>query len=71
MSKANDVSLSDFANTVLLLDAAQEALDAAAKREERREAGKRMRQVTEQQRAKTTRAHVAKMNAEYSLGLDL
>lgn len=42
----------------LLLEAALPALDKAASNEKRREAGKRMRSITEQQRAETARALV-------------
>lgn len=57
----------DMFRTLLLLDAALPALDAAAEREKRREAGKRMRQITEQQRAEMAREHVAYMAATYGI----
>lgn len=43
----------------MLLDAALPLLDAEAARERRREAGKRMRQITCQQRAKAAREMIA------------
>ena len=67
MTPTIDIPVEDFTRTILLLDAAQDALDAAAAREKRREAGKRMRSITDQKRAESTRAHVAKMMAEYGL----
>lgn len=54
---------------VLLLDAALEALDAAAEREKRREAGKSLRNITEQQRAETVREFLTEMEAEYGVAI--
>lgn len=71
MTTTIDISVEDWRRTIMLLDAAQDALDAAAQREAKREAGKRMRQITAQQRAETTRAHVLRMMAEYNLEFDL
>jgi len=62
-----EIDRTDMFRTLLLLDAALPALDAAAEREKRREAGKRMRQITEQQRAEMTREHVAYMAATYGI----
>lgn len=59
----------DFERAILLLDASLDALDAAASLEARREAGKPMRQITEQQRAKHAREFVCDMTQKY--GLDL
>jgi len=70
MEPVIDISVEDLSRTILLLDAAQDALDAAAKLEKRKEAGKRIRSITAQERAETTRAHVAKMMAEYGLEID-
>jgi len=42
-------------------------LNVAAEREKRREAGKRMRQITEQQRAEMAREHVIYMAATYGI----
>lgn len=65
-----EITVEDLRRTILLLDAAQDALDEAAAREKKREAGKPLRQITEQQRAESTRAHVAKLMAEFGLELD-
>jgi hypothetical protein len=62
-----EIDRTDMFRTLLLLDAALPALDAAAEREKRREAGKRMRQITEQQRAEMAREHVAYMAATYGI----
>ena len=59
-----------FIRAMLLLDASIEALEAAGQRERKREAGKSLRCITEQQRAETVREFVRKMDAEYQLGLD-
>ena len=55
----------DFERIIMLLDAADDALTAAADLEKRREAGKPMRQITAQERAKGTRETVAEMIAKY------
>lgn len=54
---------------VLLLDAAIPALNVAAKAEERREAGKPMREITEHNRAKAAVDMVAKLSLEYGIPL--
>jgi hypothetical protein len=65
MTDTITISADDFKRTIILLDAAQEALDAAAAREKRREDGKSLRCITEQERAAKTRKHVAAMGAKY------
>ena len=70
MTPTIDIPVEDFTRTILLLDAAQDALDAAAAREKKREAGKRLRCITDQKRAEATRAHVAYLKAEFGLELD-
>jgi hypothetical protein len=61
----------DFARAIMLLHSAQEALDAAAALEKRREAGSTfLRQITQQERAKTIKEFVGEMNASYSMELD-
>ena len=55
----------DMHRMIMLLDAADDALTAAANAEKRRDEGKSMRQVTEQQRAKATRLLAAQMKAKY------
>ena len=54
---------------VLLLDAAIPALEKAANAERRREAGKHMRQITEQNRAEYARELVDEVSKAY--GIDL
>ena len=61
----------DLSRMVFLLDASIEALDAAAALEKRREAGKTMRQITQQERAKTVRGFVPEMAKKYGIELDL
>ena len=70
MTPIVEITVEDLTRTILLLEAAQEALDAAAALELKREAGKRLRSITAQQRAKGTRAHVAALKAEYGLEID-
>ena len=53
----------------LLLDAAIPALNAAARAEEKREAGKRLKQITEQQRSRTAATLVAEMSMKYGIPL--
>ena len=53
------IPLELFERMALLMDASLDALDAAAALEKRRESGKSMRQVTEQERAKTVRTVLA------------
>ena len=55
----------DFERIIMLLDAADDALTAAADLEKRREAGAFLRQMTAQERAKGTRETVAEMIAKY------
>ena len=55
----------DFERIIMLLDAADDALTAAANLEKRQEVGKQLRQVTAQERAKRTREIVAEMIAKY------
>ena len=64
-----EVEQDDLFRMVILLDAAQEALDAAAKLEERRERGKKLRETTRQLRAERTKEFVAKMDDKYRLGV--
>lgn len=71
MERTVEITIEDLTKTILLLDAAQEALDAAAEREKKREARKGLRCITDQQRALTTRAHLAKLKAEFGLEIDL
>jgi len=60
---------SDMQRMILLLDAAQDALDKAAHMEKIRAHGKQMRQITEQSRATATRKFVAEMAAKYDIDL--
>ena len=60
----------DLTRMIFLLDASIDALDAAAAREKRRESGKFMRQITEQERAKTVRSFVPEMAKKYGIELD-
>jgi len=55
----------DFERIIMLLDAADNALTVAANLEKRQEAGKPLRQITAQERAKGTRETVAEMIAKY------
>ena len=57
----------DFVRAIILLDGAEDALSEAARREEKRERGKPMRQVTEQQRAETCREFVEEMAGKYGV----
>ena len=57
----------DLTRLVMLLDAADEALTAAANAEARRERGKRLRSITAQQRAETARKLVAEMRSKYQI----
>lgn len=61
-----DIDEYDFTRAVMLLDAALDALDAAAEREKRREAGKSLRSITEQERAKTAREFLAEVDDKYA-----
>jgi len=61
-----DIAEYDFTRAVMLLDCALDALEVAAEREKRREAGKSLRSITEQERAKTTREFLAEMDGKYS-----
>ena len=60
-----EVDRYDFERMIMLLDAADDALIAAANLEKRREAGKSLRQITAQERAKGTRETVAEMIEKY------
>ena len=62
-----EVEAEDLRRMLMLLDAADDALTAAAKAEERRERGKRMRSITDQQRAKHTREFVTEMTDKYGV----
>jgi len=55
----------DMHRMIMLLDAADDALTAAASLEKRKEEGKKLRQITAQDRAKATRLWVAQMTAKY------
>ena len=70
MTPTIDISIEDLERSILLLDAALDALDAAAAREKRREQGKAMKEITEQKRAEVTRVHVTKMKEKYGLEID-
>ena len=60
-----EVERYDMHRMILLLDAADDALTAAAKIEKRQQQNKSMRQITAQERAKATRLLVAEMMAKY------
>ena len=60
-----EVEKYDMHRMILLLDAADDALTAAAKIEKRQQQNKPMRQITAQERAKATRLLVAEMMAKY------
>jgi len=64
------IDTDDLQRMILLLDAADEALTAAADLEKRNEAGKPLRSITAQERAKATRRFVAKMAAKYNVSVD-
>ena len=61
-----EVEKYDMHRMILLLDAADDALTAAAKIEKRQQQNKSIRQITAQERAKATRLLVAEMMAKYS-----
>ena len=61
-----EVEKYDMHRMILLLDAADDALTAAAKIEKRQQQNKSMRQITAQERAKATRLLVAEMMEKYS-----
>ena len=61
-----EVEKYDTHRMILLLDAADDTLTAAAKIEKRQQQNKSMRQITAQERAKATRLLVAEMMAKYS-----
>jgi len=69
MDRTVKVKIYDLHRTILLLDGAEDALDKAALAEKKREYGKPMRQVTEQDRAIATRKFVAEMAAQYNVDL--
>jgi len=60
-----EVEKYDIHRMILLLDAADDALTAAAKIEKRQQQNKSIRQITAQERAKATRLLVAEMMANY------
>jgi hypothetical protein len=60
-----EVEKYDIHRMILLLDAADDALTAAAKIEKRQQQNKSLRQITAQERAKATRLLVAEMMAKY------
>ena len=60
-----EVEKYDMHRMILLLDAADDALTAAAKIEKRQQQNKSIRQITAQERAKATRLLVAEMMAKY------
>ena len=60
-----EVEKYDMHRMILLLDAADDALTAAAKIEKRLQQNNSMRQITAQERAKATRLLVAEMMAKY------
>jgi len=60
-----EVEKYDIHRMILLLDAADDALTAAAKIEKRQQQNKSIRQITAQERAKATRLLVAEMMAKY------
>ena len=64
-----EVDAHDLHRMILLLDAAEDALNTAAAAEKKREQGKPLRQVTAQQRAAVTRQEVAAMPAKYDVDL--
>ena len=64
-----EVDAYDLQRMILLLDAADDALAKAAAAEKRRDAGKRMRSVTEQGRAEVTRKFVSEMSAKYNIDI--
>ena len=55
----------DMHRMIMLLDAADDALTAAANAEHHRESGKSIRQITAQDRAKVTRQLVTEMMEKY------
>ena len=61
-----EVEKYDMHRMILLLDAADDALTAAAKIEKRQQQNNSMRQITAQERAKATRLLVAEMMEKYS-----
>ena len=64
-----EVDAHDLNRMILLLDAAEDALNTAAVAEKKREQGKPLRQVTAQQRAAVTRELVWEMYAKYDVDL--
>ena len=69
MDRTVEVKVYDLQRMILLLDAAEDALDKAALAEKKRERGKSLRQVTAQDRAIATRKFVAEMAAQYNVDL--
>ena len=69
MDRTVEVKVYDLQRMIMLLDAAEDALDKAALAEKKRELGKSLRQVTAQDRAIATRKFVAEMAAQYNVDL--
>jgi len=69
MTDTTAVNSCDLQRMILMLDAAEDALDKAALAEKKREQGKKLRQITEQSRATATRKFVAEMAAKYDIDL--
>ena len=65
-----EVDTYDLQRMLMLLDAADEALTAAADLEKRKEAGKPMRSITAQLRAEATRELGAEMASKYNVALN-
>jgi len=69
MDRTVEVRVYDLQRMIMLLDAAEDALDKAAAAEKKREAGKFLRSITAQDRAIATRKFVAEMAAQYNVDL--
>jgi len=65
-----EVDAYNLQRMILLLDAADEALTAAADLEKRNEAGNPLRSITAQERANATRKFVEKMALKYNVSVD-
>ena len=70
MDRTVEVDAYDLQRMLMLLDAADDALVKAADAEKRREAGKPMRQITAQDRAKATRELVSDMMFKYEISIE-
>jgi len=64
-----EVDAHDLHRMILLLDAAEDALNTAAVAEKRREQGNPLRRITAQERAAATRELVWEMSAKYDVDL--